>query len=143
MFTKLTEDFLNCWGRVLPGQMVVAGDGLCCPHVPSSPFPDQPRPSLGPQPPVPTALGHWTWSPHQGPATQPGQAWAGVNPSPPPPRAIPHPPPRVPPGLHCIPVAATPDHVCRSRPERLLEAAKSECKTLCDLGPLAAAPPAV
>lgn len=87
------EDFLNCWGRALPGQMVVAGGQrvTVCAVPASRPAPSQTRPSLGPQPPVPTVLGHRTWSPHQRPATQPGQAWAGVSPSPPPPRAIPHP----------------------------------------------------
>lgn len=55
------------------------GDGSCCPRIPPSPFPAQPRPSLGPQPPVPTALGHRTPSSLQGcvAGTCPS-AWPGL-----------------------------------------------------------------
>ena len=80
------------------------GDGSCCPRVPPSPFPDQPRPSLGPQPPVPTALGHRTPSSLQGcvagtcPSAWPGLGRGQPFPAAPSPvaefclpRAIPHP----------------------------------------------------
>ena len=61
------------------------GDGSCCPRIPPSPFPAQPRPSLGlsPQSRLPSAIGHHLPSRDvsQVPAPQPGQAWAEVSPS--------------------------------------------------------------
>ena len=89
MFTKLTEDFLNCRGGALPGQMVESGgQRVTVRAAPASrPAPSQtspdPRWVLSPQSRLPSAIGHHLPSrdASQVPAPQPGQAWAEVSPS--------------------------------------------------------------
>lgn len=89
MFTRLTEDFLNCRGGALPGQMVESGgQRVTVRAAPASrPAPSQPSPDprwvLSPQSRLPSAIGHHLPSRDvsQVPAPQPGQAWAEVSPS--------------------------------------------------------------